>query len=170
MVEKRLKVLEVMNTINSKVGWKKFTEMVGLTSSQTAHALKELAKTGFVKKVKQGYSLTEKGKTALKALSRVPKGMEFHFYTGIDQYTGLSAKNLQDFCELVKQVDSAALEFHISRGDFENWIKTIFHDTQLANTFTRIRKSKPRGETLRNKILKATQQAYQKFQKPVSTP
>lgn len=170
MVEKRLKILKVMNTITNKVGWKEFTEMVGLTPSQTVRALQELMKTGFVRKVGQGYSLTEKGKTALKALDRVPEGMEFHFYTGIDRYTGLSAKNLKDFYEQVKKVDSAALKFHISRGDFENWIKTVFHDTKLANEFKRIKTLKLEGETLRNKIVKATEKTYHKFKESFPAP
>ena len=152
-----------MNTITNKVSWNEFTEMVGLTPSQTTQALQELKKEGFVKKVNQGYSLTEKGKMALKTLNKVPEDMEFHFYTGIGQYTGLSAKSLQDFYELTKKVDSAALEFHILRGDFENWITKVFNDTQLANEFVRIKKSQYKGETLRNEILEATEQAYYKF-------
>lgn len=142
--------------------------MVGLTPSQTTQNLRELTKTGFVKKVKQGYSLTEKGKTALKVLNGVPKDMEFHFYTGTGRYTGLSAKSFQDFYELTKKVDSVALEFHISRGDFENWAKDVFHDAQLANEFAQIRKLQHTGETLRNKILNATEQVYYEFKKSFS--
>jgi len=94
-----------MNTITNRVSWNEFTEMVGLTPSQTTQALQELKKEGFVKKVNQGYSLTEKGRIALKTLNKVPEDMEFHFYTGIGQYTGLSAKSLKDFYELTKKVD-----------------------------------------------------------------
>lgn len=169
MTEKRLKILKVMNTITDKVGWKEFTEMVGLTPNQTKQALRELIKRGFVRKVGQGYSLTEKGKIVLMALNKVPEGKEFRFYTEIGQYTGCSAESLQDFYQLIKKVDSAALEFHVSRGDFENWIETVFHDTQLANELMRMRKSNLKGETLRNKLVKATEQTYYKFKKPFST-
>lgn len=168
LLKERLKILEVMNTITNKVGWKEFTEMVGMTPTQTVQVLHELMETGFVKKVEQGYSVTEKGKVALNALNRVPKGMEFHFYTEIDQYTGLSAESLQDFCELTRIVDSAALEFHITRGDFENWIKEIFRDPQLANKFALIKESKHTGEMLRTEILKATEQMYHELEESFS--
>lgn len=164
MAEKLLKILKAMNTITSNIGWKEFTKMVGLSPSQTAQGLQELLKTGFVRKIGQGYSLTEKGKIALNAFDRVPEDMEFHFFTGIGQNTGFSAKSLQDFYKLVKKVDVAALEFHISRGHFENWIKTVFHDTQLINEFVRIRRLNLKGENLRNEIVKATEKRYCKFQ------
>jgi len=168
LAEERLKILKAMNTITGKLSLKKFTQMVGLTQTQTLKHVQELAKTGFVKSVGQGYSITEKGKTALKMLNMVPKGMEFHFYTEIGRYTGLSAKSLKDFCELVKKIDATALEFHLYRRDFENWIKTVFNDEQLANEFTRIRESTPKGENLRNEILKATEPKYHKFEKILS--
>lgn len=170
MREKRLKILEVMNSIDNKVEWEEFIERVGLNSSQTLRALRKLTKRGFLRKDKRSYSLTEKGKTALRTLNRIPRGMEFHFYTGIDQYTGLSAKNLQDFCELIKQVDPAVLNFHNSRGDFEKWIRTIFPDSQLANAFTQIRRSNLKGENLRKEILKMVKQTCQKIQKRISAP
>jgi len=164
VAEELLRILKTMNAITSNIGWKEFTKKVGLSPSQTVHGLQELLKAGFVRKIGQGYSLTEKGKIALNVLDRVPKDMEFHFYTGIGQDTGLSAKSLQDFYKLVKKVDVAALEFHISRGHFENWIKTVFHDTQLLNEFVRIRKLNLKGENLRNEIVKATKRKYCKFQ------
>ncbi|MFQ6080975.1 MAG: DUF5752 family protein [Candidatus Bathyarchaeia archaeon] len=164
-MEERLKILRVMNEITGKVGLKEFTEMVGLTLGQTLGYLQGLVKAGFVRKVERRYSITEEGKIALKALSPVPEGMEFHFYTGIGQYTGLSAKTLKDFCELLKKVDVGALEFHVSRGDFENWITSVFGDKEFANEITRIRESKLGGESLRNEILGATEARYNKFGK-----
>ncbi len=96
--------------------------------------------------------------------------MEFHFYTGIGHYTGMSARNFQNFYELIKKVDSASLEFHISRGDFENWVKGVFRDTQLANEFARIRQLQYKGEKLRNQIVEVTEQTYYKFRKSLSKP
>lgn len=167
-MEERLKILRVMNEVTGRVGLKEFTEMVGLTLGQTLGYLQGLVKTGFVKKVERRYSITGEGKIALKALGQVPEGMEFHFYTGIDQYTGLSAKTLNDFCDHLKEVDVGALEFHVSRGDFENWITSVFDDTKLANELTRIRESKLGGESLRNEILDAAEARYRKFEKLLS--
>ena len=164
-MEERIKILRVMNEVTGKVGLKEFTEMVGLTLGQTLGYLRGLVKAGFVRKVKRRYLISREGRIALKALSPVPEGMEFHFYTGIDRYTGFSAKTLKDFCGHLKEVDVGALEFHVSRGDFENWITSVFGDTKLANKITRIRESKLGGESLRNKILGATEARYNKFGK-----
>lgn len=167
-MEERLKILRLMNEVTGKVGLKEFTEMVGLTLDQTLGDLQGLVKAGFVRKVEQRYMITRDGKIALRALNPFPEGMEFLFETGIGRYTGLSAKSLKDFCELVKTVDVAALEFHVSRGDFENWITTVLDDTQLASEFTRIRESTLRGESLRNKIVSVTEARYSKFEKLLS--
>jgi len=162
---KRLKILEVMNTIDTKIEWKEFTKMVGLNSSQTMRALEELAKKGFVKKFERGYSLTGKGKAALRKFNRVPQGKEFHFYTEIGHYTGMSAKNLRDFYNLVKKVDPTVLAFHNARGDFENWVSTVIRDPLLAKKLEQMRNSKSRGEDLRIQILKAVEEACQNLHK-----
>ena len=159
-MEERLKVLKGMIVITSKVDLKEFARMMKLTPSQTLECIQELAKTGFVRKVGSGYGITEKGKLALKAFDPVPKGMEFQFCTGIGQYTDLSAENLKDFWELVKKVDVKALEFHVSRGDFENWIRTVFNDRKFADEFIRIRKSELKGESLRTEIVRAAEARY----------
>lgn len=154
-----------MNTIDTKIEWTEFTKMVGLSSRQTMRALEELTKKGFVKKFERGYSLTDKGKTALRKFNRVPQGKEFHFYTGIGQYTGMSAKNLRDFYDLVKKIDPTVLAFHNTRGDFENWISTVIRDQPLAKTLEQIRESTSRGEDLRKQILKAIEEACQNLHK-----
>jgi hypothetical protein len=46
----------------------------------------------------------------------------------------------------------------------------VFNDTQLANEFGRIRKSKYKGEILRNEIIEATENAYYKFKNLFSEP
>jgi len=159
-VEDRLKVLKVMTTITSKVDLKEFARMVDLTPDQTLERIQELSKTGFVRKVGSGYGITEKGKLVLKALNPVPRENGFRFYTGVGQYMGFSAESLKDFWELVKKVDVKALEFHDSRGDFGNWIKTVFDDANLAKEFTRIRELKLKGENLRTEVLRAIESRY----------
>ena len=117
--DKRLKILEVMSSISTKLDFHEFTRRVGLTERETLDQMQKLEKGGFLRKVGQGYALTINGKMAIKSLYKVPEGQQFHFYTGFDQYTGFSANNLKHFHELIRQVDTDALEFHLSRGDFE---------------------------------------------------
>lgn len=167
-MEERLKILKVMNAVTGKVGLKEFTEMVDLTLGQMLGYLQGLVKAGFVRKVDGRYSITGDGKIAIKSLSPVPEGMEFHFYDGIGQYTGFSAKSLKEFCEILKKVNVGVLEFHIFRGDFENWITSVFGDTEFTNEIMRIRKSGQSGENLRKEIQGVTEARYKKFEKLLS--
>lgn len=153
MAEERLKILRTMNNITEEVSLKKFAEMVDLTMGQMLEYLKGLEKAGLIRKAEQRYSITREGKNVLKIINPVPKGSEFYFYTEIGNYTGLSAKSLKEFFELIKTVDVAALAFHFSRGDFENWIRKVFNDTHLANELRKIRKSALSAENLKNKLI-----------------
>lgn len=93
------------------------------------------------------------------------KGMEFHFYTGTDKYTGLSAKSFKEFCDLVKKVDAEALKFHVAEGHFEDWLTSVFNDTKLANEIARMRESKITGKGLRKEISKMASARYNKFKR-----
>jgi DNA-binding Lrp family transcriptional regulator len=164
LMEERLKVLKVMNGVASRLDLNEFARMVGLTSSQTIERMQELVKLGFVRKVGNGYGITEEGRAALKAFAQVPTEMEFQFYTGIGQPTGFAAKSLKDFYEIVKQVPVDVLEFHLYRGDFENWIRAVFKDLAFADDFKNMKKMQLKGENLRKEITKAAEARYA-FQK-----
>jgi predicted transcriptional regulator len=159
-MEERLKVLKVMNEVTSRVDLNGFARLVGLNPNQTKEHMQELVNAGLVRKVGGGYGITEKGRTALKALTAVQKDMAFHFYTGIGQPTGFSAESLKDFYELAKRVTTDSLEFHLYRGDFENWLKTSFKDAALADEFADMKKTKLRGENLRKEIIKVIEARY----------
>jgi DNA-binding Lrp family transcriptional regulator len=164
LMEERLKVLKVMNEVTSRLDLKEFARMVGLNPNQTIEHMQELVKAGLVRKVGGGYGITEKGRSALKALAPVPRDMEFQFYTGIGQPTGFAAKSLKDFYETVKQVAVDSLEFHLYRGDFENWIRVVFKDAAFADEFKNMKKMQLKGENLRREIIKAAEARYA-FQK-----
>jgi predicted transcriptional regulator len=163
-MEERLRVLKVMNEATSRMNLNKFARMVGLNPNQTIEHMQELVKAGLVRKVGGGYGITEKGRAVLKAFTPVPSDMEFHFYTGIGQPTGFAAKSLRDFYEIVKQVAIDSLEFHLYRGDFENWIRTAFKDVALADELKSMKDIQLKGENLRKEIIKATEARYD-FQK-----
>ena len=95
--------------------------------------IQELAKEGFLQKVGGGYGITEKGKSALKVFTPVPEEMGFHFYFGIDQPSDLTSKTLAEFYSEIRQVSVGSLEFHLYRGDFENWLKEACKDPELAD-------------------------------------
>jgi hypothetical protein len=92
---------------------------------------------------------------AKKIVSSVPLNKCFFFYTGVgpDKFTKLSACSLSEFREKVKDVDVKALEFHVSRGDVQKWVKEVLGDEDLSEEFERVRRLKLGGELLRNRIL-----------------
>ena len=165
MVGERLKVLRVLNGITGRVGLKEFAERAGMSVEETLKYMRGLERSGYAKKIKRRYSITGDGKTALKALSPVPKGMEFHFYSGMDNYTGLSAKSFKEFCDIIKKVDIEALEFHVAGGHFENWLTSVLSDAKLAKEIAKIRESKSTRRGLRKEILKAASARYNKFKR-----
>lgn len=159
-MEEKLKVLKVMSEIASRIDMKTFAQMVGLNTDQMVEQLQDLANSGFIKRIGGGYGITKKGQTILKAIKPVSEDIAFHFYTGFEQPTEFSAKSLKDFYEIVKRVDTRALDFHLYRGDFEKWIEITLKDAILANKLINLKKSSFKGEALRSNILKAIATEY----------
>jgi len=63
----------------------------------------------------------------------------FHFYTAIGDYCGVSAHSLEEFADALQHVCSAAIVFHFERGDFQNWIREVVGDAELAQSIDAIR-------------------------------
>jgi predicted transcriptional regulator len=160
LIDEQLKVLKVMSEVTSRVDMHTFAQRVGLTTSQTVERMQDLVNSGFIKKVGGGYGITEKGQIILKAIKPVPKENAFHFYTEFGQPTGFSAESLKDFYEIVKRVAVEALDFHLYRGDFENWIKATWKDAILAEELANLKNVNLKGEELRQRILKAMAARY----------
>jgi hypothetical protein len=62
----------------------------------------------------------------------VPHAQGFHFYTALGDYCGVSAHSLDEFANALKYVCSEAIVFHFERGDFQNWIRDVIDDNELA--------------------------------------
>jgi predicted transcriptional regulator len=159
-MEEQLKVLKVMSEVTSRIDMNTFAQMVGLNPSQTIARMQDLVNGGFIRKVDGGYGITEKGKAILKAITPLPKDTAFHFYTGVGQPMDFSAESLKDFYEIVKRVAPESLDFHLYRGDFENWFKAAFEDEALADELGSLKSATLKGEELRQKILKAIAARY----------
>jgi DNA-binding MarR family transcriptional regulator len=160
LIDEQVKILKFMNEMTGHIDGKDFAKKTGLTASQIAEHMQVLAKDGFLKRVGAGYSLTEKGKAALKAASPVAWNMRFNFYTGIGQPTGVSAGSVKEFRDLASSVNSVSLEFHLYRGDFENWVRSAVGDAAFADELAKIRKTELKGEELRKSLLKAAEERY----------
>lgn len=160
MIEEQMKILKFMSEVKGRTDMNEFAQKIGLTPSQAVEYVHELANSGFVKKVGNGYSISKKGKAALKALAPVPTEKSFHFYVGIGKSTGFSAGSIAEFYDLVSKVDAASLEFHLYREDFENWARIVLNDETLANNFACVRDSEVKGENLRKALLSALEERF----------
>ena len=137
-----------------------FAHKMDLTPNQILQDMQDLAKEGFLKKVGGGYAITEKGKTALKVVAPVPEGKRFQFYNSLGNPTGLSAGSVKEFRDAALKVDADSLEFHLYRGDFENWFRTTLNDEVFADELATIKKTDLKGEELKKAIAKATNLKY----------
>ena len=149
-----------MNEMTGRVDMNEFAKKMGLTSSQIMQHMQELAQEGFLKKVGGGFAITEKGKNALKVAAPVPGNMRFNFYIAIGQPTGMSAETIREFHDLVLKVDVASLEFHLGRGDFENWFRLAVVDAGFADELVKMKKTDLKGNDLRKAIAKAAEAKY----------
>jgi predicted transcriptional regulator len=160
LIEEQITILKFMNEMTGHVDMNEFAKKTCLTSNKIVQHMQELAKEGFLKKVGSGYSITDKGKRTLKAVEPLPAKMRFYFYMAVGQPTSLSAGSIKEFHDLALKVSITSLEFHVGRGDFENWFGTAVSDAGLADEFAKIKKKGLKGEDLKEAIDKALESKY----------
>jgi predicted transcriptional regulator len=158
--EEQVKVLIALSEVTNRMDLNEFSKKVNLNPAEAIQQFQQLAREGFLQKVGNGFGITEKGRTALKALATVPEKMAFEFYFSIDHPSGISANTLENFYKVIKQINVESLEFHIYRGDFESWLKEAVKDQQLAYDFGTVRAFGLKGEELRAELLRALDDSY----------
>jgi predicted transcriptional regulator len=158
--EEQFKVLKTLSEATSRMDINMFAKKVNLDPNQTIQEVQNLAKEGFLQKVGNGFGITAKGKSALKAFVPVPEGMGFLFYNGFDQPTDITAKTLWEFYADVKQISVDSLEFHLYRGDFENWLKDACKEPEFAQEVGVVKDTDLYGEELRAELLKVLDTKY----------
>jgi hypothetical protein len=77
-----------------------------------------------------------------RILGTVAHEKAFFFYTDIAQPTGDYAVSLLDLCNTMNTTAPKSLAFHLKRGDFENWIREIIGDSELADRISKLKKLK----------------------------
>lgn len=156
----QLKILKTMSEATSKMDMNMFAKAVNLTPSQTTTQIQELTREGFLQKVGHGYSLTAKGKNALKISTKLSEEAAFHFYAGIDKPLGFSAHSIEEFYRQIKQASPDSLDFHLYREDFERWLGDVLHDRELSSETVKFRTKELKGEELRKALLKTLDIKY----------
>jgi alpha-amylase len=79
-----------------------------------------------------------------------------------ESFTGTMTWTLKGFLKALQTVDTKALEFHNSRGDFSSWAEHSLQDHTLQEQFDAIRASKEKGEVLRKNLAAAVKKQYSK--------
>jgi hypothetical protein len=104
---------------------------------------------------------------AEKILAPVNPERSFYFYAGMGEPVGTSASSLKEFVEKAKTVQAKSLEFHLGRGDFENWVYML-GDPELVKGLVRVRGSGLNGERLRAELVRVVQTRVRQLQRSVS--
>ena len=104
---------------------------------------------------------------AAKVLSNLPRENGFYFYNSIGNPTGAVACSFGEFCEDVKASPPEIIEFHLSRGDFENWIKYI-GDEELASQIGLLRSQNLSRDELFHAFVSAIQDRQISLQRAAS--
>jgi hypothetical protein len=76
--------------------------------------------------------MVKSGNDTKNPLRIIQHDQVFHFYTAVGDYCGVSVHSLEEFADALQYVCSEAIVFHFERGDFQNWIRDVIGDDELA--------------------------------------
>jgi hypothetical protein len=118
-----------------------------------------LTRIGYTESPQKGYyTISPVGKIVLglaklskenaqQILSQTSPEKAFHFYAGIGKPLNIFAHSLLEFKDKINMVDSHSLAFHLNRGDFEAWFRSL-GDLELAMKMGLLRKRSNQEEVL----------------------
>ena len=102
-----------------------------------------------------------------RILRRVSYQEGFRFSRGIGDYTGQVATSIEDFADILQTVELKSIDFHMERQDFENWIRNVFSDEELAKSISR--RMIFQGENRRNELIMVTKKRLDDLKKMLQT-
>jgi hypothetical protein len=76
----------------------------------------------------------------------------FYFFTSVGNYTSHRAMSLEEFVDKIREVETSSLEFHLYRGDFENWTNEVLEDAELTKRIAAVKLLQPTGNALRDQL------------------
>ncbi|MDR0461684.1 MAG: hypothetical protein LBH62_09760 [Nitrososphaerota archaeon] len=121
--------------------------------------LVKLARMGYVNSLLEDmYMITKEGKKALgiqlitkeeakKIMAYTPHDKAFNFHVNADTSLHMHAHSLQDFANKIVRIDLKTIEYHMCKGEFENWFKCL-GDQELTKKAVIIKERKITGEKL----------------------
>jgi hypothetical protein len=172
----RGKILTVLWVAGTPITLQQISEKIDLDPSSTREYLLGLINAKYVCAPQQNFcAITDQGKKAiglpkvdknlaLDILNPLPVEKAFHFYYGINHYSGIHADSLKDFIDKIKNVDLKSIEFHVQRKDFECWVSSL-GDIELSKKLGLVRIANLSREKLREEIYETTKSRYEELKK-----
>ena len=105
----------------------------------------------------------DKVAAAQKILSSVSYEKAFYFYTDIGKKTGEPAFNLSGLYQELRVIEPQSVRFHFQRKDFQNWVKDVLGDAELAQRIDMV-KAELADQDLRNALLKTVLTRFTELQ------
>ena len=102
--------------------------------------------------------------TAQNILRSVSYEKAFYFFTDIGKQTGATALSMSGFYEGLRVVEPQSVHFHFQRKDFQNWLKDVLGDPELAQRIDLINMELT-NQDLRNELLKTVLTRYTELQR-----
>lgn len=100
---------------------------------------------------------------AQKILSSVGFEKGFYFFIDIGKKTGEPALDLSGLYEELRVIELQSVRFHFQRKDFQNWVKDVLGDVELAQRIDMI-KTDLTDQDLRNELLKTVLTRFTELQ------
>jgi DNA-binding transcriptional ArsR family regulator len=159
----KMEILETLLLENKEQRAAQIAKNLGKEFPATQMHLIGLTKMGLVASPQKGYYvISPAGKSALglpnlskenaeKILSQIIPEKAFHFYAGIGKPLSIYAHSLFEFRDKLNMIDSSSIAFHLTRGDFEAWFRSL-GDLELAEKMKLLRDRKIKAEELSLKI------------------
>jgi hypothetical protein len=93
-----------------------------------------------------------KHSSSVRILRSLSRKNAFYFFTSVGNYTGHRAMSLEEFATKIKDIETASLEFHLYRGDFEKWTDEVLEDHELTIRICAVKLLEPVGNALRDQL------------------
>ncbi|MGB9134785.1 MAG: DUF5752 family protein [Candidatus Bathyarchaeia archaeon] len=85
-------------------------------------------------------------------LRRLPAEGRFTFFFEFARPTNVTVYDMFEFAKAVSSIPVKSLQYHVERGDFENWVSQVLGDKKLAERMASVSREKLTGEALRKKL------------------
>lgn len=93
----------------------------------------------------------------------LPRPKRFYFHDAAGRYLGRTAASLWEFREALTELPLESLQYHLGRGDFERWLREVFHDDKLAHSVQKLQHRHLKEELLRRALLKVVVDRYEEL-------